>query len=147
MPIRMPTTPPIKGTVPPVERLPPLRIAPEERRIRGSDADGGGDPDGDAPSRIPRWARRELIVYGAALLCGLLLMPFLIWYAGNRVLGPYTHGQNLHGGPFALLQDYFVGLLHGSAVFWAVALGPAVLLVLLRLMIWVVRAIPPRERA
>lgn len=145
MPIRMPTTPPTKGTAPPVERLPALRVSAEDRRIRGSDVDSHPEPD--AALRIPRRARRELIVYGIALLCGLLLMPFLIWYAGNRVLGPYTHGQNLHGGPFALLQDYFVGLLHGSAVFWAVALGPAVLIMLLRLMVWVVRAIPPRERA
>lgn len=147
MPIRMTTTPPPKGMAPPVERLPALRISAEDRRIRGSDVDSGRDPDAARRIRLPRRARRELIVYGIALLCGLLLMPFLIWYAGNRVLGPYTHEQNLHGGPFALLQDYFVGLLHGSAVFWAVALGPALLLMLLRLMVWVVRAIPPRERA
>jgi len=122
-----------------------MRVPPEDRRIRGSDSDD--DPDPGAARRLPARVRRELIVYGIALLCGLLLMPFAIWYAGNRFLGPYTQGQNVHGGPFALLQDYFVGLLHGSAVFWAVALGPALLLMLLRLIVWVVRAIPPRERA
>ena len=121
-----------------------MRVPPEDRRVSGPDLDE------ESPGmwrRIPWRVRRDLIVYGIALLCGLLLMPFLIWYAGNRVLGPYTHGQNPHAGPFALLQDYFAGLLHGSAVFWAVALGPALLLVLLRLIVWVVRAIPPRERA
>ena len=66
---------------------------------------------------------------------GSLLMPILIWVAGNRVLGPYTHGQDLHAGPFALLQDFFIGLVHGSAVFWAVALGPAVFVLLLRLCV------------
>ena len=38
-------------------------------------------------------------------------------------------------GPLALLADFFIGLLHGSAVFWAVALGPAALLLLLRLFV------------
>jgi len=87
-------------------------------------------------------AQRELIIFGAAVLWGLLLMPFLIWYAGSRVLGPYTHGQNPHAGPFALLADYLVGLAHGSGVFWAVALGPAVLLLLTRLFIALLRALP-----
>jgi hypothetical protein len=91
---------------------------------------------------LPPRARRELLVYGAALLAGLVLMPFLIWFAGNRVLGPYGHGQNPHAGPFALFGDYYVGLFHGSAVFWAVALGPAVLLLLGRLFLALVRSLP-----
>ena len=86
--------------------------------------------------------QRVLILYAAALLFGLLGVPFLIWLAGNRVLGPYTHGQNLHAGPFALLADFFVGLTHGSAVFWAVALGPAVIILLLRLFLRGLRALP-----
>jgi hypothetical protein len=89
--------------------------------------------------------RRELIVYGVALLIGLVAVPLLIWVGGNRVLGPYTHGQNLHAGPLALLQDYYLGLLHGSAVFWAVALGPAALLLLVRLFIRLVRGMPARR--
>ena len=40
---------------------------------------------------------------------GCVLMPLLIWVAGNRVLGPYTHGQNLHAGALALLGDFFIG--------------------------------------
>ncbi|HVN46036.1 MAG TPA: hypothetical protein VMT66_12475 [Steroidobacteraceae bacterium] len=96
---------------------------------------------------MPPRVRRELIIYGAALLVGLLAVPPLIWLAGNRVLGPYTHGQNLHGGPLALLQDFFTGLLHGSAVFWVVALGPAALVLLLRLFVALVRAMPPGGRA
>jgi hypothetical protein len=121
-----------------------MRVPPEDRRIRRPDPDDDDSPD--EPRRMSPWLRRELIVLGVALLCGLLLMPFLIWYAGNRVLGPYTHAQNPHGGPSALLQDYFDGLLHGSGVFWAVALGPLLLVLLLRLIVWVVRAIPPRRR-
>ena len=55
-------------------------------------------------------AQRELIVFGTALVFGVLLMPLLIWMGGNRVLGPYTHGQNPHAGPFALLGDFLIGL-------------------------------------
>jgi len=94
----------------------------------------------DACTRLS-WTRRELIIFGAALLAGLLVMPFLIWAVGNRVLGPYTHGENPHAGPFALLADYFVGLAHGSLVFWMVALGPFVLLWLLRLFVLLVRSL------
>lgn len=95
----------------------------------------------DTYEALPR-ARRELVVYGAAFLFGLLVMPFLIWFGGSRVLGPYTHGQNTHAGPFALFADYFVGLAHGSGVFWAVALGPALLLLLARLFTRLYRALP-----
>ena len=61
--------------------------------------------------------------------------------AGNRILGPYVQGQNSHAGPMALLGDFLTGLGHGSAIFWAVALGPAVFLLLLRLLVRLVRAL------
>jgi len=88
---------------------------------------------------VPPRVQRELITYGALLLFGLIGVQLLIWVAGNRWLGAYTHDQNLHAGPLALLQDYLLGLLHGSAVFWVVALGPAVLVLLVRLFIRLVR--------
>ena len=115
----MSTPPPTEGTAP-LERLAQLR---------------------DTYGALPR-PRRELVFFGLALLCGFIVMPFLIWFAGSRVLGPYTHGQNAHAGPFALLADFFSGLMHGSGVFWAVALGPAVLLLLLRLFLALLRARP-----
>ena len=77
-------------------------------------------------------AQRELMLFALMTLFGLIVMPFLIWIASGRVLGPYTHGQNLHAGPLALVADYYIGLAHGSAVFWCVALGPAVLVLLIR---------------
>jgi hypothetical protein len=76
--------------------------------------------------------QRELMLFALMTLFGLIVMPFLIWIASGRVLGPYTHGQNLHAGPLALVADYYTGLVHGSAVFWCVALGPAVLVLLIR---------------
>jgi hypothetical protein len=112
---------------------PPRQGSPARRHLTGLRRAYGA---------LPSRARRELLIYSLALLCGLLLMPLLIWFAGNRVLGPYTHGQNPHAGPFALLADFFVGLAHGSAVFWVVALGPAGLLLLARLLLWLVRVMP-----
>lgn len=116
----MPTPPRTEPTEAPLERLTQLR---------------------DSYEALPR-SRRELIILGAALFFGLLVMPLLIWVVGNRVLGPYVHGQNTRAGPFALLEDYFIGLAHGSAVFWSVALGPLVLVVLLRLFARALRGQP-----
>lgn len=94
---------------------------------------------------LPR-ARRELLILAVEVLFGLLAMPFLIWFAGSRVLGPYTHGSNPHAGPFALAGDFLLGLLHGSIIFWLVALGPALLLTLLRLFVALLRAFPAVHR-
>ncbi|HVP33557.1 MAG TPA: hypothetical protein VMT09_07900 [Steroidobacteraceae bacterium] len=90
--------------------------------------------------------QRELIVAGGALAVGLLVMPFLIWAGGNRVLGPYTHGENPKAGPWALFADYVVGLAHGSAVFWVVALGPLALLLLTRGFLALLRMVPALRR-
>src|SRR6266702_6944065 len=82
-----------------------------------------------ARARRPFTARsrtsRELIIFGGALLIGLIGVPLAIWFVGNRILGPYTHGTNAHAGPMALLGDFFVGLSHGAITYWVVALGPA----------------------
>jgi hypothetical protein len=95
---------------------------------------------------LPPRVRRELVIYGVALLVGFLGMPFLIWYAGNRFLGGYTRGPNVHAGPLALFSDFFAGLAHGAGVFWVVALGPAALVLLLRLLVLLVRSLPPMRR-
>jgi hypothetical protein len=75
-----------------------------------------------------RGARRELYFTTISLLCGLLLLPVLIWTAGHLVLGAYTNG-NLG----AMLADFYRGLLEPSLPYWVVVLGPLVLL-------WVLRA-------
>ena len=117
------------ATTPPIER--PLSLPADVRAAPRLPP--------PAPPRVPPRLRRELILLATLLLFGLIGMPLLIWMAGNRWLGPYSHEQNLHAGPLALLQDYLLGLLHGSAVFWAVALGPAALVLLVRLLIHLVR--------
>ena len=90
--------------------------------------------------------RRELIAVGAALAFGILVMPFLIWLGGNRVLGPYTRGDDLKAGPWGLFADYVVGLVHGSAVFWGVALGPLLLLLLVQGFLTLLKSVPQLRR-
>jgi hypothetical protein len=91
--------------------------------------------------------RRELLILGIALAFGLVLMPFLIWLVGNRILGPYTHGLEPAGGPLKLLGDFFVGLGHGSVIFWCVALGPYLLVTLARLLFALLRSGPVTSRS
>src|SRR5579872_1845869 len=114
----MPTTPPTDGPAPGERLMSMLRIRELTR------------------------TQRELIAFGAALVLGVLVMPLLIWLVGSRVLGPYSHGENLKAGPWSLFSDYVVGLAHGSSVFWAVALGPAALLLLVRGFLALWRVLP-----
>jgi hypothetical protein len=75
---------------------------------------------------------RELLIFGSALLIGLIAVPLATWFVGNRILGPYTHGSNAHAGPMALLGDFFVGLSHGAISYWVVVLGPAFIILFVR---------------
>jgi hypothetical protein len=80
-------------------------------------------------------ARRELTLFLVLLAAGLFVLPVIIGTGGFLVRGPYASG-----GPFALLANFFVGLAHGSLVFWGVALGPYLLTLLLRLFWYGIRA-------
>ena len=87
--------------------------------------------------------RREAVLFGGALALGLLVIPLFIWIVGHRTLGPYTHGDLPRGlGPLELYGDYFSGLAHGWLGYWVVALGPAVLLLLARLWLALLRRVP-----
>jgi hypothetical protein len=109
--------------------------APAERSLRSRLSLGALSP-----------MRRELIAVGATLAFGILVMPFLIWLGGNRVLGPYTHGDDPKAGPWGLFADYVVGLVHGSAVFWGVALGPLLLLLLVQGFLTLLKTVPQLRR-
>lgn len=88
-------------------------------------------------------AKRVVALFGGALALGLLIMPLLIWILGHRVLGPYTHGDDPQAlGPLALYGDYFSGLARGWLGYWAVALGPAILLLAARLWLALLRLLP-----
>ncbi len=90
--------------------------------------------------------RREILLFGPALLFGLIVVPLLVWAVGTRILGPYTRGTEPHDRPLALMGDYFAGLAHGLPVFWLVALGPAVILLIFRVLLRLLRPpAPPVE--
>jgi hypothetical protein len=61
----------------------------------------------------------ELAIAVLGLLCGIALMPVLIFYAGVASLGRYEGASLGH-----LYGSYFTGLKVGSAASWAVLLGP-----------------------
>ncbi|HEY2401038.1 MAG TPA: hypothetical protein VGI23_11830, partial [Steroidobacteraceae bacterium] len=73
-----------------------------------------------------------MILFAGAVILGLVVVPVLIWVVGNRILGPYTHGNNLHAGPMALLGDFYEGLSKGWLSYWIVAVGPLVIIVFVR---------------
>ena len=89
---------------------------------------------------------RELIIFGSALIFGLICVPLLIWLVGNRVLGPYTHGTNTNAGPLPLVGDFFVGLSRGWTSYWIVALGPAAIILFARLA-WALIKFNPGRRS
>lgn len=96
-----------------------------------------------AGSSSPSRARRELLLIVAALFIGLLVIPLLIWIVGHWTLGPYTHGDSGPAyGPLTLYGDYFTSLSRGNPGFWAVALGPLVLLCAARLWLSLMRYRP-----
>lgn len=99
----------------------------------------GGSPRG--PGELFTWFTRardyylaqprfkfEAITFGLALLCGLLIMPALVYLAGRYTLNEYANG-----GVFALYLDFFKGLAGMRPSFWAVAFGPFLFLSLWRL--------------
>jgi len=70
---------------------------------------------------------RELLTTILCLIVGLIVMPCLIFAVGRLCLGPYAHGSL-----FALWHDFLSGLSTGSEAFWFIALGPYLLLWLVR---------------
>jgi hypothetical protein len=45
----------------------------------------------------------------------------------------------------ALLGDFFVGLSHGAMSYWVVALGPAVIIIFVRIAWTLIRPRPPTK--
>ncbi len=84
------------------------------------------NPDHSGSKRM----RHELVLLGAALLLGLLIVPTLIHYVGLQVFGSGTDPATL--GDF--LGRYFAGLGAMNKTVWLLALSPYLLLWWLRLV-------------
>jgi hypothetical protein len=74
--------------------------------------------------------RFEAIFASIWLAFGLFLMPALIYTVGVLLLGPY--GENAGMGSF--YADFFGDLVEPSVRAWTLALGPLVLVSVLRLL-------------
>lgn len=80
--------------------------------------------------RPPHRLRFELILGSVLLAIGFFAMPALVYWVGTALLGPYGDAANL--GIF--YGDFFGDLASGSGRAWTLAVGPAVLISLLRLI-------------
>ncbi len=83
-----------------------------------------------AGSRYRRRARFEAIFASIWLAVGLFVLPATIFAVGGALLGAY--GDN--GGLGRFYGDFFGDLAEPSVRAWAIALGPLVLISLLRLV-------------
>ena len=80
--------------------------------------------------------RRELLWVLIGLVVGLLLLPPLIWLVGSHVFGPYAAGNTRD-----LVDRFYGGLAQGQQATWIVALGPYVVIVVLRLTVGAIQAV------
>ena len=121
-----------------------MMAPPDARLSRAARPSPAAEPPQAPHSASGRRLRLELLILGIALFCGFVAIPLAIWAVGNRILGPYSHGQDTsNGGPMRLLGDFFTGLGHGSVIFWCVVIGPYVILSFARLLYLFLRSTPP----
>lgn len=78
--------------------------------------------------RRTRRLRFELIFGSLWLAFGLFLLPALIYWVGAAALGPYGESKGLS----TFYSDFFGDLADGAGRAWTLALGPVVLMYLLR---------------
>lgn len=78
----------------------------------------------------------ECIFASLWLAIGLFVLPAIIYWVGIVLLGPYGEGA----GPGTFYADFFSDLAAFSAPAWLIALGPVVLVSLLRLVFFNWRA-------
>jgi hypothetical protein len=81
-----------------------------------------------APSS--RRLRFELIFASVWLAIGLFLIPALIFWVGITLLGPY--GETPGAGMGSFYADFYGDLASGEVRTWFIALGPLLLISLLR---------------
>lgn len=91
-----------------------------------------------APLKLsPRQLRREAVLLGSLLLCGLLLLPPLVYFIGNSIFGAYADG-NL----FAFLAALYSRVLSVDLSAWFLVFMPYLLWQSLRLTLAALRHQP-----
>jgi hypothetical protein len=76
-----------------------------------------------------RTIKREIAIAAALFAAGLLLLPPVIYWVGRQIAGDYAGG-----GPLALADQIWAGLMQPELAAWLLVLSPYVLLQLVRLI-------------
>lgn len=94
-------------------------------------ADPETDPEIHSTERRSRRLRFELIFASVWLALGLFLLPGLIYGVGTALLGPYGAGGE-GAGLGGFYGDFFADLAVPSGSAWVIAVGPLLLINLVR---------------
>jgi hypothetical protein len=92
-------------------------------------------PDDDVSNeqRRTRQLRFELIFGSLWLAFGLFVLPALIFWVGGALMGPYGATSDGQGAGLSTFYiDFFGDLADGGGRAWGIALGPLLLMYLLR---------------
>jgi hypothetical protein len=84
--------------------------------------------------------RRDLLWLLAALLFGLLVLPFLVYFTGAATLGPYSSD-----GPWGFYRDFWSDLVHLSGSAMTLAFGPLAITLVWRLLVFILWPSQPAE--
>jgi hypothetical protein len=74
--------------------------------------------------------KRHLAWILTALVFGALVLPFLVYYTGLAVIGPYANG-----GPLQFLGDCLADFARLRPGAWLLLLGPATLVLVWRVLV------------
>jgi hypothetical protein len=95
----------------------------------------------DTPQPAPHARTRFEIIFASAWLAvGLFALPAAIYFVGVLMLGPYKPGAGL----MQFYTDFFGDLAEPTLRAWILALGPLILITLIRMIFW---GVPTRQRA
>ncbi|WP_116810974.1 hypothetical protein [Steroidobacter cummioxidans] len=104
------------------------------------------DDDGSDEQRPAHRLRFELIFASLWLVVGLFLLPALIFWVGGALLGPYGASDQQGAGLSTFYIDFFADLTDMSGRAWSIALGPLLLMYLLRAVFIGVKAAPVERK-
>ena len=88
--------------------------------------------------RPKKWWQRELLLGGALLATGLVLLPVGVFWVGQQVFGDYA----AEGGIGTLTLAIWAGLGQGNTLAWLLVLSPYAVIQLLRAAWWVLHRAP-----
>jgi len=82
------------------------------------------------PQHLPMHFKRHVAWTVAALGFAALVLPFLVYFTGLQVFGPYRGG-----GPLQFLGDFYVDLGRLQPGAWLLLLGPVMLVAVWRMLV------------